>query len=79
MFLHTLPRSLTRSNDSDLPGPVGRRRHIRVETVQGDELFDAVLFLGHALDLPALLPIDDADIDEDVTAEFCFSDLRRAA
>lgn len=71
-------RTASRS-DADASEPVGHKRHIRIEAVVGDELFDAVLFLGHALELPALLPLDDADLDDDITGEFNVGLLRRAA
>ena len=56
-------------------------RHITIHLVKGDELFQAVVFLGEALALPALLPDDDLfdddvdgdiddDIDDDVTGEY---------
>jgi hypothetical protein len=63
-----------------------RLKHIVVDVVKGDELFDAVVFLGEALALPALLPHDDADLfdgedDLDDTGEFDCNILpvRRAA
>ncbi len=90
MFLATdrlsRPARTNRSNrsarsDADSSEPVGHKRHIRIESVHGDELFDAIVFLGEALDLPALLPIDDADLgaDLDDTGEFDVRLLRRAA
>lgn len=65
-MLFTTARSQLRTAAPQRP----RRKHIRVESVVGDELFDAVVFLGHTLELPALLPCDDVDLDDDVTGEF---------
>lgn len=39
-------------------------RHITNHLVNGDELFQAVVFLGAALALPALLPDDDLFVDD---------------
>ena len=61
-------------------------KHIGVDAVVGDELFDAVVFLGDALNIPALVPGDDVDLDasdeEDdlhdaVTAEFVAVPFKR--
>ena len=54
-----------------------RRRRIGVDSVVGDELFEAICILGHALCLPALLPLDDAALDDDITAEFDVRSLQR--
>ena len=52
-------------------------RTIRNSLVQGDELFDAVVFLAHALEIPALVPGAN-DWANEVTAEFAIMRLPRS-
>lgn len=49
--------------------PTPPLRRITNSLVLGDELFDAVVFLGAALEIPALLPGHD-DWANEITAEF---------
>ncbi|MDP2342956.1 MAG: hypothetical protein Q8O67_18515 [Deltaproteobacteria bacterium] len=52
-------------------------RTIRNSMVAGDELFDAVVFLAHALEIPALVPGNN-DWANEVTAEFTIQPLPRS-
>jgi hypothetical protein len=51
------------------PRSVPALRTIRNSMVKGEELFDAVVFLAHALEIPALVPGHN-DWANEVTAEF---------
>ncbi len=59
------PAPVARGNGVQAPLP--RKlvtRHIVNHLVDGDELFDAIVFLGHALALPDLLPGRDLQAGE---------------
>lgn len=60
--------------ERDIPRIILPRSPAHVEGVVGDELFEAVAYLGEALDLPNLIPgpafVDVDDIHDADTAEF---------